>query len=61
GGFVEAWPYFLPVAERELPGMLARYREGFDLVPEIKISKLGESIGVIGAAYLAQSGKSSRK
>ena len=55
GGFVEAWPYFLPVTQRELPNMLARYRLEFDLVPEVKISKLGESIGVIGAAYMAQS------
>jgi len=53
GGFSEAAPYFLPTAEAALPALLERYRQGFDLVPKVKVSKLGESIGVLGAAFMA--------
>ena len=53
GGFAKAAPYFVPEAERVLPTLLERYREGFDLLPKIRVSKLGERAGVIGAARLA--------
>lgn len=53
GGFAEASPYFLPIAQRELPSLLRRYREGVDLLPKIQISKLGSRLGVIGAANVA--------
>jgi glucokinase len=53
GGFAEAAPFFLEQAQSAMPELLRRYRQGFDLVPEIKISKLGEAIGVMGAACMA--------
>jgi glucokinase len=60
GGFATAAPYFLPTAKADLPGMLVRYRKGFDLVPQLKVSKLEESIGVMGAAYMAAKIKKGR-
>ena len=60
GGFAIAAPYFMPTAKAELPGMLARYRKGFDLVPELKVSKLKDSIGVMGAAFMAAKIKKGR-
>lgn len=57
GGFAKAGPFFLPTVERHLPMVMSRYREGIDLVPKVKISKLGDSAGVLGAAYVAVSEK----
>lgn len=53
GGFTKASPFFLKAAEEHLPKVMARYREGVDLLPKLKISKLGDSTGVLGAAYVA--------
>lgn len=53
GGFAKAAPHFLPETQRVLPGLMSRYREGFDLLPKIKVTKLGDSAGVVGATYLA--------
>ncbi len=54
GGFAVAAPYFLPTTEKRLPELLSRRREGVDLVPKVSVSKLGDNLGVIGAARVAQ-------
>jgi glucokinase len=54
GGFARSAPFFQPTTERLLPTVLARYREGIDLLPKIRVSKLGDEAGVIGAAYVAR-------
>ncbi len=53
GGFAHSAPLFLPRVEKRLPELLKRYREGFDLLPRVKISSLGDRLGVLGAARVA--------
>ncbi len=53
GGFTKAAPFFLPATTEHLPKLMARHREGVDLLPKIKVSKLGDKAGVLGAAYVA--------
>jgi predicted NBD/HSP70 family sugar kinase len=53
GGFSHAHSLFLPETVKALPGLLERYREGIDLLPEVKVSKLQNDAGILGAAYLA--------
>lgn len=54
GGFAAAAPFFLPAAIRLLPELLSRRREGEDLLPTVAVSKLGDDLGVLGAARVAQ-------
>ncbi len=53
GGFTKAAPFFLPATEAHLPKVMERYREGVDLLPKVRVSKLGDRAGVLGAAYAA--------
>lgn len=55
GGFATAAPWFLPTTEKVLPDLLKRYREGVDLLPQVKVSNLGDNLGVLGAACLVKS------
>ncbi len=57
GGFTKASAFFLPATQKHLPQVMNRYREGVDLLPKIKVSKLGDSAGVLGAAFVARSRK----
>lgn len=54
GGFSHASSLFLEETRRLLPELMERYRQGIDLLPEIKVSKLQDDAGILGAAYLAQ-------
>ena len=54
GGFAVAAPYFLPTTAKRLPELLARRRDGVDLLPQVTVSKLGDDLGVLGAARVAQ-------
>lgn len=53
GGFAVAADWFLPETQRLLPELLSRRREGIDLLPKVKVSRLGDQLGVLGAARLA--------
>jgi glucokinase len=53
GGFSHASGLFLKETEKVLPGLMERYRDGIDLVPKVKVSKLQDDAGILGAAYLA--------
>lgn len=53
GGFSHASHLFLPETQKVLPGMMERYREGIDLLPEVKVSTLQNDAGILGAAYIA--------
>jgi glucokinase len=53
GGFSKGWKHFLAETENHLPELMSRYREGVDLLPRVRISKLGDHACVIGAAYNA--------
>ncbi len=53
GGFSHAHALFLPETNKVLPGLLERYREGIDLLPKVKVSRLQDDAGILGAAYLA--------
>lgn len=53
GGFSHAHSLFLEETRKTLPVIMERYRNGVDLVPEVKVSKLQMEAGILGAAYLA--------
>lgn len=53
GGFAAAAPWFLDHTRTLLPKLLERRRVGIDLLPEIRVSKLGDNLGVLGAARVA--------
>jgi glucokinase len=53
GGFSHASSLFLEETKALLPGLMERYRKGIDLLPEVKVSKLQDDAGILGAAYLA--------
>lgn len=53
GGFSHAADLFLPSTRQHLDNYLSRYREVFDLMPEIKVSDFQEDMGLLGAAHLA--------
>jgi glucokinase len=53
GGFSHASHLFLPETKKVLPSLLERYREGIDLLPEVKVSNLQNDAGILGAAYIA--------
>lgn len=50
GGFAEAHPYFLEKSNAILKELLERRRVGVDLLPQLLVSDLRESLGVLGAA-----------
>jgi glucokinase len=59
GGFAAAAPWFLPTVEKRLPELLARRRgpgDDFDLLPKVSVSRLGDNLGVLGAARVAMLG-----
>lgn len=53
GGFAAAAPWFLDHTRELLPKLLERRRVGVDLLPEIRVSKLGDNLGILGAARVA--------
>lgn len=53
GGFSHASDLFLDETRAVLPTLMERYREGIDLLPKIKVSKLQDDAGILGAAFLA--------
>lgn len=54
GGFAAAAPWFLPTVKSRLPELLKRRRVGKDLLPEVAVSRLGEDLGLFGAACVAR-------
>ena len=55
GGFSHAASLFLPETQAVLPELMERYREGIDLLPEIRVSRLQDDAGILGAAFLGWS------
>ena len=53
GSFAAAHGYFLPATEAHLETLLARLRVGIDMMPKLKLSKLNNRAGIVGAAYIA--------
>ncbi|MGE3263188.1 MAG: ROK family protein [Bacteriovoracia bacterium] len=53
GSFANAHPLFLPQAETHLRVLLARRLKTLPLLPKIRISRLGNRAGVLGAAFVA--------
>lgn len=53
GSFANASDLFLEKTERELRKLLHRRRNGYDFLPQIKISELDNQAGLIGGAYVA--------
>lgn len=53
GGFSHASALFMEETQALLPQLMERYREGIDLLPKIKVSKLQDDAGILGAAYVA--------
>ncbi len=53
GSFANAADLFLKETEARLERLLARRRVGIDLMPRLAVSKLENSAGVLGAAYVA--------
>lgn len=52
GGFAAAHDLFLPQTQDRLSQLLERRRKGIDFVPTLRPSKLGNDLGIIGAAAL---------
>src|SRR6185437_6397451 len=53
GSFAATADLFLDSTREHLEKLLARRRIGFDLMPQLKISKLGNQAGLIGGAFVA--------
>lgn len=53
GGFSHAHDLFLDETRAVLPGLMERYRDGIDMLPKLKVSKLQDDAGILGAAYIA--------
>jgi glucokinase len=53
GSFAEASPLFLPATETKLKKLLERRVKTIPLYPKIRISRLGNQAGILGAAYIA--------
>ena len=53
GSFAATADLFLDSTREHLEKLLARRRIGFDLLPQIKVSKLENQAGLIGGAYVA--------
>lgn len=60
GGFSHASRFFLEETERELPLQMERYRAGIDLLPKVRVSKLQDDAGILGAAWVALQKKKGR-
>lgn len=59
GSFANAADLFVPTATERLLQLLERKRENIEMMPKIKVSKLNNHAGLIGAAYLAMHGRKS--
>lgn len=53
GSFAAAAPLFLPEAKRRLRALLQRRLKTLPLLPAIRVSKLQNRAGILGAAYIA--------
>ncbi len=53
GSFAAATDLFVPSTQDHLKALLKRKSEAIDMMPKIKISKLNNHAGLLGAAYLA--------
>ncbi len=53
GGFSHSAELFLPSAKAKLPVLLKRYRDGVDLLPDLRVSKLQDEAALLGATWLA--------
>lgn len=53
GSFADASSLFLPSCYKKLRVLLARRRDGIDLLPKIKVSPLKNKAGVLGGATIA--------
>ena len=58
GSFAAAHPHFLPLARKILEDLLARRLKTIPLLPELRISRLSENAGVLGAAFVAMHSRS---
>lgn len=54
GGFSHAHKLFLSETKSALPVLMERYRDGVDLLPKLKVSKLQSDAGIVGAAHVAR-------
>lgn len=52
GSFAAAHPHFLPKAEEKLREFLHRRLRTLPLLPKLRVSRLGNSAGIIGAAFV---------
>lgn len=53
GSFAGAYPHFLPKALAKLEEYLFRRMRTIPLLPEVRVSRLDDNAGVLGAAYVA--------
>jgi glucokinase len=53
GSFAEAHPFFLPAARQRLEELIRRRLKTLPLLPELRLSRLGNRAGLLGGAYLA--------
>ena len=53
GSFAATADLFLPATLRHLKPLLARRRQQIDFMPKIRVSKLNNNAGLIGAAHIA--------
>lgn len=53
GSFAEAADLFIDSTRRHLEKLLARRRDGVDLMPKLEVSSLNNKAGLIGGAYVA--------
>jgi glucokinase len=53
GSFAEAHPLFLDTANARLAKLLERRMRTLPILPELKVSKLGNRAGILGAGYIA--------
>lgn len=58
GSFAEASSLFLPQTERIMADALARQQASHKIIPKIRVSRLSNSNGLLGAAYMAFQHKS---
>lgn len=57
GSFASASDLFLPSTNKQLVSLLQRKDQAIDMIPKIKVSKLNNHAGLLGAAYLAMNRK----
>ncbi|MBL7715233.1 MAG: ROK family protein [Bdellovibrionales bacterium] len=53
GSFADAFELFAPETRTHLERLLARRRDGIDLMPRLEVSKLENEAGLLGGAYVA--------